>query len=201
MSFWTTGSHIGRHQRASFETLFPLVSDGELYIIEDVSSSYWPHWEGGLRRRGTIIEFMKGKIDEIHAHYQKRGLNTAESIPEIESIQFINSMIAVRKRRQLPRRMAMMPPSDVLFPLRAPRLPPELGKTALEALDLHIALDCDIATILFQGSLCVTPHRARKAVEVPLVLGVRFFPRAVIVGQTLQLRGYEIHTRSAEGVE
>ena len=39
------GSHVGRHQRASFDVLFPLLSDGGIYIIEDVCTSYWPHWE------------------------------------------------------------------------------------------------------------------------------------------------------------
>ena len=33
------GSHIARHQRASFEILFPLLQDGGLYIIEDTHTS------------------------------------------------------------------------------------------------------------------------------------------------------------------
>jgi hypothetical protein len=109
------GSHIGRHQRASFDVLFPLVEDGGLYIIEDVCCSYWPHSEGGRKRRGTIIEFLKDKVDDLHIHYQKMGLNNAEDMTNIESIQFFDSLIAIRKRRQLPRYHAMVPPSDELF--------------------------------------------------------------------------------------
>ena len=32
------------------------------------------NYEGALKRRGTAIEFFKGKIEELHEHYYKRGL-------------------------------------------------------------------------------------------------------------------------------
>jgi hypothetical protein len=52
------GSHVASHQRASFGTLFPLLSESGVYMIEDTHTAYWPGWhEGGLRRRGTAIEF------------------------------------------------------------------------------------------------------------------------------------------------
>jgi hypothetical protein len=71
------GSHIGRHQRASFETLFPLLSYGGLYVIEDLHTSYWqgPH-EGGYRKRGTGIEYLKQIIDDMHGWYHERATTT-----------------------------------------------------------------------------------------------------------------------------
>ncbi|HEX8351009.1 MAG TPA: class I SAM-dependent methyltransferase, partial [Hymenobacter sp.] len=54
------GSHIAEHQRQSFDCLFPLLNDGGLYVIEDLHTSYWPGaYQGGYRRRGTAIEFVK----------------------------------------------------------------------------------------------------------------------------------------------
>jgi hypothetical protein len=113
------GSHLASHQRASFEVLFPLLSDGGLYFIEDTHTAYWHWFEGGLRRPGTIIEFMKNKIDEMHRHYLEDGRNKAGQIPPIESIQFFDSIIAVRKRKQAPRghvqipfRLAASPPGS-----------------------------------------------------------------------------------------
>jgi hypothetical protein len=97
------GSHIATHQRASFDVLFPLLAEGGLYMIEDVHTAYWPGFEGGLRKRGTAIEFLKEKVDEIHKHYIKDGLNNTESMSDIESIQFFDSIAVVRKRKQLPR--------------------------------------------------------------------------------------------------
>ena len=82
------GSHIGRHQRTSFDVLFPLLQDGGHYIIEDMHTAYWPVFEGGLKRKGTADEFLKDKLDEIHKHYIYSGLNNAQSMSDIESIQF-----------------------------------------------------------------------------------------------------------------
>jgi Methyltransferase domain len=104
------GSHVATHQRTSFETLFPLLSDGGLYLIEDAHTSYWTYlYEGGLKRRGTIIEFMKDMIDGMHRQYYDEGANRPDVIPEIESIQFFDSIIAIRKRRQQPRAHVMIP--------------------------------------------------------------------------------------------
>lgn len=103
------GSHLASHQRASFDVLFPLLSEGGLYLIEDMHTAYWPGYEGGLRRRGTAIEFLKAKIDDMHAHYRRLGINNTSSIPCIESIQFFDSIACVKKRQQLPRYNARMP--------------------------------------------------------------------------------------------
>jgi len=111
------GSHVASHQRISFETLFPLLSEGGLYIIEDMQTAYWGHFEGGWKRKGTAIEFLKDKIDAMHRHYVVRGQNRSDAIPEIESIQFFDSIAAVRKKRQLPRASVMTPqrPSGVHY--------------------------------------------------------------------------------------
>ncbi len=103
------GSHVASHQRTSFSTLFPLLSEGGLYIIEDMHKAYWPSFEGGLKRRGTAIEFLKDKIDHMHRHYRTRGLNTEATMPDIESIQFFDSIAVVRKRKQLPRYHVKVP--------------------------------------------------------------------------------------------
>ena len=103
------GSHVASPQRASFEVLFPLLSGGGLYIIEDAQTSY-SHWfEDGLRRPGTAIEFMKDKIDEMHQYYLEGGRNQGDQIPPIESIQFFDSIIVVRKRRQATRSQVQIP--------------------------------------------------------------------------------------------
>ncbi|AUX68151.1 hypothetical protein CHX26_00245 [Porphyrobacter sp. HT-58-2] len=103
------GSHVSSHQRASFEALFPLVSDGGLYVIEDLHTAYWPSYEGGLGRPGTGIEILKDQVDAMHQHYYTQGVNTSENIPQIESIQFFDSIAVVEKRTQLPRGCVMVP--------------------------------------------------------------------------------------------
>lgn len=64
------GSHMAKHQSASFATLFPLLSEGGLYMIEDMHTAYWPRqFRGGLRRKGTAVELVKEMIDDLHRWY------------------------------------------------------------------------------------------------------------------------------------
>lgn len=49
------GSHQASDQRITFKTLFPLLSDGGVYIVEDLHTAYWFSYGGGLRRTGTFV--------------------------------------------------------------------------------------------------------------------------------------------------
>lgn len=103
------GSHVASHQRASFDVLFPLLNDGGLYLIEDLHTSYWPDYEGGLKREGTGIEFLKDLVDQMHRHYFSRGANRPDQMLPVESIQFFDSIAVIEKRRQHARQLAIAP--------------------------------------------------------------------------------------------
>jgi cephalosporin hydroxylase len=49
------GSHVPAHVTKSFSTLFPLIADGGLYVIEDVQTSFWPQWGGPLADGGATV--------------------------------------------------------------------------------------------------------------------------------------------------
>lgn len=64
------GSHVNSDQIVTFETLYPLLSPHGVYICEDIHTSYWSAgYEGGWEKEGTFVEFVKNKIDELHAWY------------------------------------------------------------------------------------------------------------------------------------
>jgi hypothetical protein len=95
------GSHVASHQRASFETLFPLLPAGGLYMVEDLQTAYWRNWEGGYRRRGTFIEYAKGLIDDFHAWYHPyppARLATAKD--DIYAMTWFDSFLVIEKRAQ-----------------------------------------------------------------------------------------------------
>jgi hypothetical protein len=87
------GSHVGKHQIASFEALFPLLNDGGLYVIEDICTSYWRQWSGGLRKKGTAIELAKDLIDGIHGWFWNG------EVPEIAGIHMHNSIVFIEKAK------------------------------------------------------------------------------------------------------
>jgi hypothetical protein len=97
------GSHIGRHQCASFELLFPQLSYGGLYVIEDLHTSYWQgRHEGGYRKKGTGIEFLKAMVDDMHGWYHERA-STSGAKESVGAIHIYDSIAIIEKRvRQQP---------------------------------------------------------------------------------------------------
>lgn len=98
------GSHIGAHQRASFEFLWNFLQPGGLYVVEDLHTSYWRSFERGiLRRRKTgFIDYAKHLVDVQHAHYSSRrySKNELEDFRDtIFNITFFDSVVAIRKSK------------------------------------------------------------------------------------------------------
>lgn len=104
------GSHIGRHQRAGFASLFPALRKGGVYAIEDLHTSYWPGpsgVEGGYRRAGTGIELVKTLIDDMHARFHRRGVRFAA---DIAGIHVYDSIVFIEKGRPAAGGHVQVPP-------------------------------------------------------------------------------------------
>ncbi|WP_089157691.1 class I SAM-dependent methyltransferase [Micromonospora sp. NBS 11-29] len=70
------GSHINGHVLTSFRTLFPLLRDGGLYVIEDLQTSYWAKFGGspdGSGAERTTIGMLKELIDDLHHQEHRRS--------------------------------------------------------------------------------------------------------------------------------
>jgi hypothetical protein len=95
-------AHIGRLQRASFDVLFPLLKEGGLYVIEDLHTAYWRGvYEGGYRRKGSGIEFIKEMIDDMHAWYHNKSTMTPAK-EQIGAIHVYDSVVVIEKRKIKP---------------------------------------------------------------------------------------------------
>jgi len=90
------GSHLPSDVIASFEAIYPHVSKNGIYIVEDVHASYFKTHQGGLKKPGTFIEFLKGKIDELHSSYIGNASLTRFTT-ETESISIHDSMVIFKK--------------------------------------------------------------------------------------------------------
>lgn len=92
------GSHVADHQRASFRTLFPLLSEGGVYGVEDLHTSYWRGHGGGYRRGGTFVEVAKGLVDDMHAWYHSRGdTENLDAARTVGRITFYDSLVFITK--------------------------------------------------------------------------------------------------------
>ena len=95
------GSHNCLDVVSTLEMLWPRLADDGVYIIEDLHTSYWPAWGGGLRRRGSSVEALKRLIDEMHRSYFGRDTRVGPlSIPrsELFSVSFYDSVAVLRKK-------------------------------------------------------------------------------------------------------
>lgn len=85
------GGHTMKQQITTFEEMWPGVKDGGIYLIEDLHTSYWKLYGGGLRKRGTFIEFAKGLIDNMNAwHIPKKDKNRSPVNKYTRSIKAIH---------------------------------------------------------------------------------------------------------------
>jgi len=94
------GSHLNQHVIATFHVLFPLLRDGGFYAIEDVQTSYWPGWGGGLRDPRSSMEFFKGLADGVnYMEYPIDGYAPTYFDRNIVEIAFFHNLILIRKSR------------------------------------------------------------------------------------------------------
>jgi glycosyltransferase involved in cell wall biosynthesis len=107
------GSHTSGDIIKAFANYFHVVNYGGLFVAEDLHCSYWKEYDGGLEDSCSAISFFKLLTDIInHEHWRisnsrldllkiianKYNISFAEEdLKEIHSIEFINSMVVVRK--------------------------------------------------------------------------------------------------------
>ena len=95
------GSHIAKHQRASFRALFPALKSGGLYVIEDLITSYWRPYGGGYRRPGTAIELVKQLIDDMHGWYHNGPVRSAAK-DQVTGLHVYDLMVFIDKGERGP---------------------------------------------------------------------------------------------------
>jgi len=90
------GSHLMSHQKISFETLFPLLNQNGLYIIEDLSTSYLQEY---VNHPKTMISYLKDLIDYLNYYVDSEFLTEFESdlVHNIYSINFYSSICFIKK--------------------------------------------------------------------------------------------------------
>jgi glycosyltransferase involved in cell wall biosynthesis/predicted SAM-dependent methyltransferase/cephalosporin hydroxylase len=107
------GSHTSADIIKSFTLFFPKLTDGGIFVAEDLHCSYWSEFEGGLFNPYSSMAFFKRLSDVLN--YQHWGIDRSagsvlqsffsqyhcilsdEEIARIHSVEFVNSMCVIRK--------------------------------------------------------------------------------------------------------
>lgn len=92
------GHHMGQ-QIATFEEIYPHVSENGVFLIEDLHTSYWPRFGGGYRKAGTFMQYAKGLTDQLNAWHsrQPRRFAVDEFTRTTKSMHFYDSIVVFEK--------------------------------------------------------------------------------------------------------
>lgn len=94
------GSHCVDHVRASFMTLFPLLKNGGIYVVEDVESSYSSLWgyNGNENPNDgeTTMNYFKRLTDQLNHKFFAAEYHN-EYAGKLEYIHFYKNLIIVKK--------------------------------------------------------------------------------------------------------
>lgn len=91
------GGHEMAQQIVTAETLFPLLADGGVLLVEDCHTSYWPDWGGGRGRPGTFIEWAKERVDDINGYHQPAPVDRLWT-DHLDAAHFYDSIVVFDKR-------------------------------------------------------------------------------------------------------
>lgn len=98
------GSHQMDHVRESFRALFPRLSDGGIYMIEDMHTAYMPQFGGGLGAASNIFRLASELVDDMHHWYHGAEPRDVERAATVAGVHVHDSILVIDKQKvQRPR--------------------------------------------------------------------------------------------------
>jgi hypothetical protein len=91
------GSHHMPHVRASLAGLFPLLSEGGLYVIEDMHTAFWRSYGGGYHAPGNVFRLMAEVVADMHHWYHDKGMVHPDLSGVCRGIHIHDSLIVLEK--------------------------------------------------------------------------------------------------------
>jgi hypothetical protein len=92
------GSHVAADQKTTFDTLFPLLEDGGLYVVEDLHTAYWREFGGGYSSGESFVTQLKTLTDDMHHWYHNRGELVAPAAGHVAGLHIHDSIAFIEKR-------------------------------------------------------------------------------------------------------
>lgn len=91
------GSHVMSHIKSSLKTLFPLLSIGGIYFIEDLHTCYWSEYGGGYNSKESFFQVIGELINDMHHWYHNSGIARNETGSTLGAIHIHDSVVALEK--------------------------------------------------------------------------------------------------------
>jgi Methyltransferase domain len=94
------GGHAMRQQIVSAETLFPLLNDDGVYLVEDTHTSYWQEFGGALHDPATFIEWSKRRVDDMHSRHSSDIDRRTIWASHLDGMHIYDSVVVMDKRER-----------------------------------------------------------------------------------------------------
>ena len=91
------GSHRMSHILASFQFLYPRLAKNGIYMVEDLHTSYWEEYEGGLKKPSTFVEVCKNFVDDLNADHSRGALTPNEFTRTTIGMHFYDSVVVFER--------------------------------------------------------------------------------------------------------
>lgn len=96
------GSHRMPHIETSLRVLFPMLTQGGTYMIEDLHTAYYPRFGGGFKAPTNFFNTVRHMIDDMHSWYHgNKGLALPELAQEFSGIHVHDSIVVIDKAAAL----------------------------------------------------------------------------------------------------
>jgi cephalosporin hydroxylase len=95
------GSHVMDHLRTTLSVLFPLLSDGGVYMIEDLHTAYHPGFGGGTGNQ-NFFRHVRKLTDDMHHWYHSMPAHVPELQGMLTGIHVHDSIAVFDKGRVYP---------------------------------------------------------------------------------------------------
>ena len=96
------GSHIMAHIKTSLKTLFPLLSLGGTYMIEDLHTAYWKGYGGGYGSSANFFDFIRDAVDDMHQWYHRAPVTHPELAMLVSGLHLHDSIVVLDKAQVYP---------------------------------------------------------------------------------------------------
>lgn len=95
------GSHHMDHIPVTLETLFPRLAENGVYMIEDLHTSYWPKFGGGLTEDGNFFNYLRRIADVMHRNYLSEDVQfgTGTDYNHISGLHIYDSVAVLEKAK------------------------------------------------------------------------------------------------------
>jgi len=100
--FIDDGGHTMKQQILTFKYLYDKVKLGGYYLCEDLHTSYWYEYGGGLKNKKSFIEFSKNFIDSMHGWYVSKRFKPAllsNLTRTIYALHYYDSILVIEKKQ------------------------------------------------------------------------------------------------------